>query len=281
MDIVSDPAVMQRAALEARRLGRRIALVPTMGNLHEGHLALIREARRRADLLAVSIFVNPTQFGPNEDLGRYPRTPEADLAACRREGVDWVFTPSAESMYGIQAAVWVEVEGLGKKLCGRSRPIHFRGVATVVLKLFNVCQPHVAVFGWKDAQQFLLLRRMVEGLNVPVEMVGVETVREPDGLALSSRNRYLAPEERKQAVELSRALREAQAAAESGRATTGAELVEIVRKRIERVASARIDYVEAVSMRDLEPIGAIEPGATLLALAAFFGTTRLIDNARL
>jgi len=281
METFADPKAIQHRAIEARAMGKRLALVPTMGSLHAGHVALIREARGRADIATVSIFVNPTQFGPNEDFASYPRTPQADQAICRSEGVDWVFLPTPEAVYGGDFGVYVEVERWSQKLCGAFRPGHFRGVATVVLKLFNLCQPHVAVFGWKDAQQFLLLRRMVKALNAPVEMIGVETVREPDGLALSSRNQRLSPQERRQAPALAEALRLAQESAAEGAAQTGPELVEIVRRHIEERTTAQIDYVEAVSMRDLEPIGPILPGETLLALAVRFGSTRLIDNVRM
>ncbi len=281
MQLFRDPAETQQAALQARRRGQRIGLVPTMGNLHAGHRALMRRARGECDLLIVSIFVNPTQFGPNEDYERYPRTLDSDLEACRAERVDWVFAPDARDMYSEGAKAFVEIEDWGAKLCGKSRPTHFRGVTTVVAKLFNLCLPDLAVFGWKDAQQFLILRRMAESLCFPVKMVGEETVREADGLALSSRNQYLSAEERAQAPALSQALRAAKDAARAGQAKTGADLVRIARSWIEDRTQAKIDYIEAVSMATLEPILDIEPDNTLLALAAWFGQTRLIDNVRL
>lgn len=277
MDVYDDPKAMQEAALAANAT---IALVPTMGNLHRGHQALIREGRRRGEILAVSIFVNPTQFGPNEDFKDYARTPEEDLRVCREAGVDWVFAPPAGKMYEEGSGVWIDVEELSGNLCGVSRAGHFRGVATVVLKLFNICHPNSAVFGWKDAQQFVLLRRMVAALNVPVEMVGVETVREDDGLAMSSRNRYLSLDERAEAPELFRALGLGRDAAMRDSGLRGEDLCAIVRRHIEENTSARIEYVSAVSMDDLEPVERIVSGNTLVALAAHLGRTRLIDNVR-
>ncbi len=280
MNVFDTADSMQTYALSQRTGGKRIALVPTMGNLHDGHLELVRQARQQCDILIVSIFVNPTQFGPREDYGAYPRTLKDDLKKCEQEGVDAVFAPTVEGMYGGDTGVVVSVEGWGERLCGSSRPGHFQGVTTVVMKLLNICQPHVAVFGWKDAQQFLILRRMARALNVPVEMVGVETVRETDGLAMSSRNQYLSNEERAQAPALYHALKYAHSMAETGNLDAG-EIIEAVKDHITRNSSAVIDYVEIVSMQNLEPLITVAVGQTLLAAAIRFPSARLIDNCRL
>ncbi|MBN1867604.1 pantoate--beta-alanine ligase [Candidatus Sumerlaeota bacterium] len=279
-EVVREPAVLQSRLLDLKRSGKTISLVPTMGALHEGHRSLIGVGRGRGDVEVVSIFVNPTQFAPGEDLDKYPRTFEADLDMCGREGVDLVFFPPNDLMYPAGYSTYVNVEGLSERLCGRSRPTHFRGVATVVAKLFLIVQPDVAVFGWKDAQQLLVIRRMARDLNIPVEIVGVETVREPDGLAMSSRNRYLTPEERAQAPTLARALEWARQAAQEGVSEAEA-LKDGIREQIETQTTARVDYVEVVSMESVQPIERVKPGNTLIALAAFFGSTRLIDNVRL
>lgn len=279
MQIFHEPKVLQDAALDARSEGRTLALVPTMGALHEGHLNLIRTARAMADLVATSVFVNPTQFGPNEDLDAYPRDFKGDSEKCRAEGVDWLFFPRADEMYPPGHRTFVEVEGWGEVLCGQSRPTHFRGVATVVLKLFGLAQPTHAVFGWKDAQQFLILRKMAEDLNLPVRMIGVETTREPDGLAMSSRNAYLTEQERREAPSLYRALRAANDLANRVPGTPAPEIKAWIRERIESETSAKIDYVDIVSMRTLAPVERVEPGC-LIALAAQFGRARLIDNVR-
>ncbi|GIV59811.1 pantoate--beta-alanine ligase [Rhodocaloribacter litoris] len=283
MKLIRTVEAMQAEADGARRAGRRLALVPTMGALHEAHLALVREARHHADHLTVSIFVNPTQFAPGEDFDRYPRTLEADLEKLEAlGGVEVVFAPDERAMYpGGQAAhrTWVVVQGLDEHLCGRFRPGHFRGVATVVAKLFLACKPHVAVFGLKDAQQFLILRRMVHDLNFDVEMVGVPTVREPDGLALSSRNVYLTPEERAQAVVLSRAVEEARRLAGAGEQRVTL-LVEAMRRALAEAPLARVQYAEVVDAETLQPVDLLQPGReALAAVAVFFGNTRLIDNA--
>ena len=192
-EIIRQSEEMQQRLLELKRQGKKIAVVPTMGALHEGHRALIHAARELADLLVVSIFVNPTQFGPNEDLDKYPRTFESDAEVCEKEDVDFIFFPTNEAMYPKGYCTYVTTEGMNTRLCGMTRPVHFRGVTTVVSKLFLITQADVAVFGWKDAQQLLIIRRMASDLNIPIQIVGVETVREADGLALSSRNRYLSP----------------------------------------------------------------------------------------
>lgn len=250
-----------------------------MGALHEGHLSLIRRARALAGpdgTVAVSIFVNPTQFGPKEDLSRYPRPIEQDMAKCRAEGVDLLYLPEAEAFYAPDHSTWVDESLLSTGLCGAARPGHFRGVCTVVSKLFNLLAPDVAVFGKKDAQQLAIIRRMVRDLNFQIKIVGVETHREADGLAMSSRNQYLSAEERAAAPVLRRALLEAKAAAKAGE-NDPAKLRARVVKTIETSPLARIDYVEAV---DAETLGkpTRETAKVLIAVAVVFGKTRLIDN---
>ena len=251
--------------------GRTLALVPTMGALHEGHLSLIRLAKEHADHVVVSIFVNPLQFGPGEDFSRYPRTFEADLAACRTAGVDVVFAPSAEEMYPPDRQVSVSAGPMGSIVEGEFRPGHFDGVLTVVLKLFNLVRPGVAVFGQKDAQQLAMIRRMVADLDVPVRIVGAPIVREPDGLALSSRNRYLSPEEREIALALSRALREGE------RHRTPGEIVAATRRVLD-AAPLTVDYVVLADPATFAQVGDDHTGEAVLAVAARVGATRLIDN---
>lgn len=282
MELIRTVREMQAWADGQRQAGRRLALVPTMGALHEGHLALVREARRHADAVVVSIFVNPTQFGPGEDYERYPRTLEADVRHLEAVGAAAVFAPPEAEVYpGGQAAnrTWVVVEELDRHLCGRFRPGHFRGVTTVVARLFVACKPHAAVFGLKDAQQFLILRRMVRDLGFDVELVGLPTVREADGLAMSSRNVYLSPREREQAVVLSRAVAEARRRVEAGEQEVGG-LVEAMRRALAEAPDARVQYAEVVDVETLQPVDRIAPGQQVLAaVAVFFGNTRLIDNA--
>lgn len=267
---------MRIATEDLRRDGRRIAFVPTMGYLHRGHVALLEDGRRRADVLVLSIFVNPTQFGPTEDLSRYPRDLEGDLAKARAAGVDIAFVPDERAMYCSPPSTSVVVTGLTDGLCGPKRPGHFAGVATVVTKLFHLVQPHVALFGEKDYQQLAVIRRMVRDLDFDIEIVGLPIVREADGLAMSSRNAYLAPDERVQALQLARALGVAEALAAAGERRAAA-IVAAARAEIERAPSARIDYVE---LRDAESLETLENLAqpAVLALAVFIGKTRLIDN---
>ena len=266
-----------RAALrELRTQGRTIGLVPTMGALHEGHLSLIRAARASCDAVVVSIFVNPTQFGPNEDFAKYPRTFEADCAALDKEGVDLVFAPTANEMYAPGGTTFIEVADVSNRLDGASRPGHFRGVATVVAKLFNIIGPDRAFFGQKDAAQVAVLKKMVRDLDFPVELVVCPIVREPDGLAMSSRNRYLSPDERQQALALHRALEEMQRLARSG-TTSADELVRAALAVLNREPLVRVDYCSIVDPETLEDVTDVRGGA-LLAVAAFVGTTRLIDN---
>jgi pantoate--beta-alanine ligase len=283
--LIRDTAEWQRRCTGARDGGTRIALVPTMGFLHEGHLSLMREARRRADaggrpgLSLATIFVNPAQFGPTEDLGRYPRDLEGDLAACAGAGVDWVLAPETpDAVYPPGYQTWVEVGEVSQGLCGERRPGHFRGVATVVAKLFNLTRPHAALFGEKDWQQLQVVRAMVRDLDFGLEVVGMPIVREPDGLAMSSRNAYLSPEERTRALALSGGLREAQARAAAGD-RDAATLVAAVEGRL-AAAGARVDYVAIVHPQTLRPVTRAEPGSRML-VAAFVGRTRLIDNVAL
>lgn len=261
----------------------RVVFVPTMGALHEGHAALVREARRLAGpegRVAVSIFVNPLQFGPNEDFSRYPRTLEADLAICAAAGADLVFSPPVDEVYSADRSIQVSESRLSRVLCGASRPGHFDGVCTVVAKLFNLVQPDDAVFGKKDYQQLAILRRLVRDLDFPVQLHGLDTVREPDGLALSSRNRYLSAEERAQAPALQAALQAARAAWRSG-VTDPEALLAGVRDHLATAAPlGRIDYAALVNRHTLEPQTQADAEG-LLALAVFFGRARLIDNLEL
>lgn len=281
-ELIRDPAVWQARCLEARQSGRRLTLVPTMGFLHQGHLSLLREARARAGpegLALASIFLNPAQFGPNEDLDRYPRDLDGDLAACAQAGVDRVLAPERpEQLYPPGFQTWVEVTEVSRGLCGASRPGHFRGVATVVLKLLNLTRPHLAIFGEKDWQQLQVVKILARDLDLGVEIVGMPIVREPDGLALSSRNAYLSPQERSRALSLSRALFEARDRAAGGERDAAA-LSAGARRRIQE-AGLRLDYLEVVHPETLQPVARAVPGSRVL-VAAFAGTTRLIDNLAL
>jgi pantoate--beta-alanine ligase len=269
----------RRAVAAARAAGDAIGLVPTMGALHDGHASLIRLARQECGFDAVSVFVNPTQFGPNEDFTRYPRTWPEDLAVCEREGADLVFAPEPAAMYPPGFRAFVEVQELGDFLCGPSRPGHFRGVATVVLKLLNIVQPDRAYFGQKDAQQARIIRQVVRDLDVPTEIVIGPTVREPDGLALSSRNRYLAPAERRHATVLYEALSEVRRRVESGERDAAA-LRRHLAERVHATPGALLDYAEIVDADTLRPVERLT-GPALAALAVRFGSTRLIDNMEL
>ncbi|MFG1946075.1 pantoate--beta-alanine ligase [Nonomuraea sp. NPDC048826] len=269
-----DPIVARnRTDLIKARAGGTVALVPTMGALHEGHRSLIRLARERADEVVVSVFVNPLQFGPGEDYSRYPRTFDADLRACREEGVDVVFAPDAGDMYLPDRQVSVCAGEMGRIVEGASRPGHFDGMLTVVLKLFNLVRPDVAVFGQKDAQQLSMIRRMVADLDVPVEIVGAPTVREPDGLALSSRNRYLSADEREVALSLSRALR-----AGADEPTPAAIRAAAAKALAEAPPALRVDYLVLVDPATFAEIPDTYEGEAVLAVAARVGATRLIDN---
>jgi pantoate--beta-alanine ligase len=261
----------------ARAENKRVGFVPTMGYFHEGHLALMRETKKRADVVVVSIFVNPTQFGPNEDLEKYPVDLARDRALAESVGVDVLFTPSAKEMYPEGYATSVNVGGITEVLCGRSRPGHFSGVATVVAKLLNIVEPEVAVFGEKDWQQLAVVRRMATDLNIDSEILGVPTVREADGLAMSSRNVYLSAEERKAALVLAKALKIAQEMVDRDIRET-AEIEQAVRAEIEAESLVEIEYLEVCDPQSLARVTEIQ-GDTLIAIAAKVGRTRLIDNA--
>jgi pantoate--beta-alanine ligase len=276
MEIITSPDEMTRRAESARKSGERIALVPTMGYLHNGHLTLMREGRRQSSVLVASIFVNSAQFGAGEDFARYPRDFERDCAMLRTVPVDVVFAPEPAAMYSPDSQTWVEATEVTRGLCGAHRPGHFRGVTTVVAKLFNIVKPHLAVFGEKDFQQLRAIERMVRDLNFDVEIVPVPIVREKDGLAMSSRNAYLSPAEREDALALSLALRAAQEKHRSG-ACCAEEIVFAATRVLARMKGVAIEYVEAVDAETLAPDLSLER-PILIAIAARVGKTRLIDN---
>jgi len=259
-----------------RKAGKRIGLVPTMGYFHEGHLSLMDHARKKSDVVVVSLFVNPAQFGPDEDLECYPRDFEQDEQMAKERGVDIIFYPDKDEMYPDPFFTYVTTEELSKMLCGTSRPIHFRGVTTIVAKLFNIVQPDVAVFGRKDAQQAIIIKKMVEDLNFPVEIIVAPIIRESDGLAMSSRNSYLSEEERKQAPIIYQSLQKAVEIVQRGELDAGS-IEYTIRQQVETAPLARIEYIEIVRERDLRPVKVIELG-TFVAAAIWFGKTRLIDN---
>ncbi|MGH9863530.1 MAG: pantoate--beta-alanine ligase [Candidatus Acidiferrales bacterium] len=267
---------MQVAAEGARSSGQRLGLVPTMGALHEGHLSLVRAARQRADVVVVSIFVNPAQFGPGEDYLRYPRPLEADSELLTREGVDILFAPPVEEIYPEGFQTYITVERVSQPLCGPFRPGHFRGVATVVLKLFNIVQPNAAFFGRKDAQQCMVIERLARDLHLPVEIVACPIVREPDGLAMSSRNAYLSGEDHAAALALYRSLSRAREMLLAGERRAD-EILKAMRALVEAEPRARVDYIEIVNAETLEPLERIA-GRALIALALWIGPARLIDN---
>jgi pantoate--beta-alanine ligase len=279
MEIVRRLARLRELSRDARADKRKLALVPTMGYLHEGHLSLVRLAREMADLVVVSVFVNPSQFGPGEDLESYPRDSHRDAELCKKEGTDVVYMPEASDVYPRGFQTWVEVEQITKSLCGAFRPGHFRGVTTIVLKLLNMVQPHFALFGQKDAQQCLVVERMIRDLNLDVELVIGPTVREPDGLAMSSRNKHLSADERRAAPAIYRALTTAERLYARGE-REAARLLEAVRDGVEAEQLLKLQYVELVDTEALEPVERVV-GRCLLALAAFAGETRLIDNTLL
>ncbi len=276
MITINSVSEMQQWSLQQKAAGRRIAFVPTMGFLHDGHLSLLDEGRKAADLLVLSIFVNPAQFGVGEDYEDYPRDLAADGALAEQAGVDVIFAPTAAQMYPRGYGTWVDVEGITEVLCGASRPGHFRGVTTIVAKLFNIVQPDIAFFGNKDFQQLAVIRRMVLDQNMPLKIVGLPIVREADGLALSSRNTYLSTEQRMQALSLSRSLAVArQLVAEGGRDAT--PIFEAVRDLIEAQPEIRVDYLQICHQLSLQEQTQVDADSVLL-LAVFAGKTRLIDN---
>lgn len=278
MRVVTGIPEMKALAAEWRAAGTTIGFVPTMGYLHEGHLSLVRESKQRCGVTVVSIFVNPAQFGPAEDFRRYPRDLGKDSAMLEREGVDALFVPAAEAVYPPGYKTYVEVRDLQDRLCGRARPGHFRGVATIVLKLFNIVRPDVAFFGAKDAQQTVVVEKMARDLDLDVEIAVCPVVREPDGLAMSSRNVYLSPDERAAARVLSKSLTEAERLIREGE-RDASRVVARVKDTIAGEPLARLDYAEVLEAGSLEPVSEVR-GDTLVLLAVFIGRTRLIDNLR-
>ena len=276
VDVIQTVSQMQGVADQLRQEGHRIGLVPTMGYLHEGHLSLVTRALQDANRVVVSIFVNPIQFGPKEDLAAYPRDLDRDLELISEAGAHFAYVPEVGEMYPDGFATYVNVEGLTDNLCGLSRPGHFRGVTTVVAKIFTATKPHLAVFGQKDAQQVLVIQRMVRDLNLDVDVIVAPTVREADGLAKSSRNVYLTPEARQEAPVLYRALQMGKALIEEG-ARDPDQVLGAMRQLITDAPHAKIDYVEAVDMDRLAPLSVLS-GRVLLAVAVYFGKARLIDN---
>ena len=279
MNILPTASAMRQSRQQFRQRGESIGFVPTMGALHAGHLSLVQAAKKECRRVAVSIFVNPTQFGPKEDLSRYPRPFERDVRMLEEEGVDLLFHPSVEEMYPPGATTFIEVEGLSNRLDGKSRPGHFRGVATVVAELFHIVQPDVAYFGLKDAAQCAVIRRMVRDLSFDLRLAFCPTVREPDGLAMSSRNAFLSPEERKQALVLHHSLQRVSVLVQGG-ATDAPTLVEAARAVFTSEPAVKLDYFEIVDPFTLEAKTEVR-GETLVAVAAYVGTTRLIDNVLL
>ncbi len=267
---------VRRAVKAWRKEGLTIGLVPTMGYLHEGHASLVKAAKASCDRVVVSVFVNPTQFGPNEDLESYPRDFEHDCTLLEGLGTDLVFHPDPAELYFPDAATWVEVPALAKNLCAKTRPTHFRGVCTVVSKLFHIAAPDKAFFGQKDAQQLAVIRRMVRDLNFDLEIVGCPIVREADGLAKSSRNTYLNPKERQAALILNRSLKKARALIEAGETDTS-KVLTVIKESIATEPLARLDYAEAVDADSMKPVATVE-GNVLFAIAVYIGKTRLIDN---
>jgi len=276
MKICESSEQVRAAVRAAKSQGQRVGFVPTMGALHEGHLSLVRAARQQCPFVVASVFVNPAQFGPNEDFAKYPRNLERDRQMLESEGVSLLFAPPVEEMYPAGANTFVTVEGLSDKLCGRSRPGHFRGVTTVVSKLFHIVEPDLAFFGQKDAAQAAIIRRMVRDLKFPTEIVVCPIVREADGLAMSSRNAYLDPAQRKQALVLFRALARLQTLVDQGEADSR-NLIAAAKSVLADEREVRLDYVEVVNPESLEPVADVSKGA-LVAVAAFVGNTRLIDN---
>ncbi|MDP2923282.1 MAG: pantoate--beta-alanine ligase [Candidatus Omnitrophota bacterium] len=276
MRIIRNIKPMQEASKKARRNNQTIGFVPTMGALHQGHLSLIRRARRENALVVVSIFVNPAQFSPQEDFKKYPRNFKRDIRMCKSEGVDIIFYPDKKEMYPDNYRTYVMVEGLSDVLCGKFRPGHFKGVATVVIKLFNIVHPDIAYFGQKDAQQAIIIKKMVEDLNLPLKIKVMPTLREKDGMALSSRNAYLKPNERRDALVLERALNLAKDLVGQGKRNSS-QIIRKMRQLIEQKKSAKVQYISIVDLENLKPVAKIKEKA-LIALAVSIGRTRLVDN---
>lgn len=276
MKVIESIREMQSFSEDLRLRRKRLAFVPTMGYLHDGHLQLMKEAKKAADDVVVSIYVNPTQFGPKEDFSKYPRDLDRDLKLAKSVNVDVVFCPSDSEMYPVHYQTYVNVEKVTRNLCGLSRPIHFRGVTTICSKLFNIVKPHAAVFGKKDFQQYITIKRMVEDLNMDMEIIGYPTVREKDGLAMSSRNKYLSKGERPSALTLFKALKLAQKLYAKGERTSSV-LIHAVEKLIESAPCAEIDYIKICDTKRLSDVEQIK-GETVMALAVKVGKTRLIDN---
>jgi len=276
MEVAETIKSVRRLVKAARSKGNKIGLVPTMGALHIGHICLIEKAVKGSDFVVVSIFVNPTQFGPAEDFEKYPRSFENDLEICRKAGVDIVFAPSPQEMYKKENLTWVNVEKLTEPLCGRSRPRHFRGVTTVCAKLFNIVEPDVAYFGQKDAQQAIVIKRMVADLNMPLEIVVCPTVREPDGLAVSSRNKYLSEQQRKDATYIYKSLKKCESLVEAG-TTDSKTIIGEMKQILNQVSSIEIEYISIVDAESLQELERIA-GKALAAVAVKIGSARLIDN---
>ncbi len=276
MEIVNRIQRMKEVIKDIKKDNKTIGFVPTMGCLHQGHLSLVREARRMSDYVIVSIFVNPKQFGPNEDYEKYPRNITKDAEILSQENVDYVFYPAVEEMYPENYRTYIIVEDLSDKLCGKSRPGHFKGVATIVLKLLNIIQPNFAFFGQKDAQQSIIIKRMIRDLNLDTEIIILPIVREPDGLAMSSRNLYLSSEERKAATVLFNSLQAAKELIKDGE-KKASKIIERIKKIIADEPLAKIDYIEVVDLENLNPMKSLDKTA-LIAIAVYIGETRLIDN---
>jgi len=280
MEVVHTIPELRAAVARARQAGQAIGFVPTMGCLHEGHLSLIRRAKEEAAFVVVSIFVNPTQFGPTEDFSKYPRTFEDDCRGCEAAGANLIFAPTAADFYPAGASTWVDVEGVSAKLCGEFRPGHFRGVATVVAMLFNAAQADLAVFGRKDLQQLAVIRRMVSDLHIPIRIIAHETIREPNGVAMSSRNRYLSAEQRAQATAIPAAMAAAKALAQAG-ITDATRLRDAAQVVLAAQPALKTQYCEIVDLETMSPVASTSGLRCAIAIACHLGATRLIDNADL
>jgi pantoate--beta-alanine ligase len=280
MEVVHTIPELRAAVARARQAGKSVGFVPTMGCLHEGHLSLIRRAKQETGFVVVSIFVNPTQFGPNEDFAKYPRTFEDDRRGCEVAGASLIFAPSAADFYPAGASTWVDVEGVSAGLCGEFRPGHFRGVATVVAMLFNAVQADVAVFGRKDLQQLAVIRRMVRDLHIPVRILAHETIREPNGVAMSSRNRYLSPEQLTQATAIPAAMEAAKSLARTG-VTDATSLQATAQAVLAAQPALKPQYCEIVDLETMAPVASTAGKSCAIAIACHLGATRLIDNADL